>query len=126
MSSRCIHAPNGNYLLYLFAGEAPELILLSSLDDALYHLQLTEESIPASAINMFGEVQELYHFLAGELGNEEKIVVSDLGLMQITELFEVKNRKIKMETQLQARKVVDREEAYQFLLMTVRRLAEKK
>lgn len=42
LMSRCIHAPNGNYLLYLFAGAAPELILLSALDDALYHLLLTE------------------------------------------------------------------------------------
>lgn len=75
---------------------------------------------------MFGELQELYHFLAAELGNQEKIVVTDLGLLQISELFEVKNRRIKMETQLQARKVVDREEGYQFLLMTVRGLSQRK
>lgn len=99
---------NYNIFVSLQEGEMVEVLLLSQLDDSLYHAYITDETMPESCQPLFENIGELYQFLAEHVEDEESVSVDDLGGVKLTHRLEAKNnKKINVDAFIKTNKITD-------------------
>jgi hypothetical protein len=94
--------------------------LLSKLDDSIWHGRYTNETLPESCANLFGEVDILYEFIVNSGTDIEKVSVSDIGSINLVEQIPTKSKLIKVAAELHPQKVMEQDALTHFYLRIIK------
>jgi len=84
-----------------------DLILLSELDDSLYHLSMTQETLNDGCKNIFGDVKGVFEHLLVNLETKKNVKVSDIGEIKLSDSIEKAGRNIVLECSFSAVRILD-------------------